>query len=172
MPELIYPSSTRIKGPVLLDRKSLTELDEIISKEMDRLRSEHDKWIDERVSEVQEDLKRIVSERLSKDYPFERRLTLHLSNGTDLKCHSFADAATHPELSKNLATAFELEVRCGRITANLGANSKYIGSELTLDVSPSNFGSALNFFGPLAVDSEFTTTNGGVDSLVCSSSSG
>ena len=38
MPELIYPTSTKILGPILIDTASLMELDRILGEQMQSLR--------------------------------------------------------------------------------------------------------------------------------------
>jgi len=164
MPELIYPTRTKIRGPILISAASLRELDSILAEQMQSLRSLQSQMVEERVDETIEESRK--GGTLGMDVEEERKryrkifrsghlgnestsLVLYFSNGGRLKAKSFQEAAAHAEISQNLATSFNLSVECGTISLRMTAESDSFDTELTLDVSPSDVEASKNLFSAL-----------------------
>jgi hypothetical protein len=164
MPELIYPTRVAIGAPILISATSLKELDELLDGQLPALLKAQDELIPTR---VEERLERIVGglgysdERLDKKrkeyekdireelFGRDRRvLHIRLSDGRRLDARSFEEAAAHPEVQRSVASGFVLEVRCGIVSVALEARSRFL-TELTLDVSPSNYEPARNLYSSL-----------------------
>lgn len=157
MPELIYPTSTELRGPILISAASLKELDGILAEQMQTLRDLQKQMVEEAVAKEtreksfdKEDIEQI-KDRVLKGFLGENHtsLVVYLSNGSRLKTHSFEEAAAHAEVSRNLATSFDLEMQCGKTTLRMHAESTSFGTELSLDVSPSSSEAAVNVFSAI-----------------------
>jgi hypothetical protein len=162
MPQVTYPTRTRIKAPILLTAEALRRLDESLAEQLPTLRKQQEDLVPETVAERLRSS--LGSLNLSEERIEEKRqqftdeakeellrntftsLAIHFSDGSRLDAKSFSEASDHPQVSQNIATGFVLEVRCGAITATLETD---YDDDLTLSVSPSNYEPARNLYSSL-----------------------
>src|SRR6202040_1769233 len=103
-------------------------------------------YSDERLDKKRKEYEKDIREEL---FGRDRRvLHIRLSDGRRLDARSFEEAAAHPEVQRSVASGFVLEVRCGIVSVALEARSRFL-TELTLDVSPSNYEPARNLYSSL-----------------------
>jgi hypothetical protein len=163
MPQVTYPTKTRIKSPILLTAEALRRLDESLAEQLPTLRKQQEDLMpetvaerlrslfgalnlsEERIEEKRQQLTHEAEEELSRNT--STSLTLHFSDGSRLDAKSFSEAADHPQVSQNVATGFVLEVRCGVITATLETD---YDDDLALSVSPSNYEPARSLYSSLS----------------------
>jgi len=159
MPELIYPTRAKIRGPILINAAALKELDGILAEQMQLLHDLREKMVEEELAEriAAAHARGVVNPNPQQIQHYKdlaqisvgkesMRLVLYFSNGSQLKAKSFQEAAAHAETSQNLATSFDLEMQCGTISLRLSAESDSFSTELTVEVSPSGSEVAKNLF--------------------------
>src|SRR5713226_3157545 len=118
MPELTYPTSTKIRLPVLLSASALRELDDLLAKQLQPLLKQQEELIPDK---VEERLRRFADPRDSEEELEKRRpryteevrreivgrsstrLRIHFSDGTRLAAQSFEEAASHPQVLNSTA---------------------------------------------------------------------
>ncbi len=162
MPELIYPTRTKIRGPLLIDAAHLRELDNILVQQAVLLREFQTKMLEERIAVIMaryadnptpERLKerRKESEDEARIYFGEdsQELIMYFSDGSKLTARSFDEAASHVEVSRKNSIGFDLSIKCGTVEAHLCTDAGVFGPDLTLDVS-SDSETARNLFSALS----------------------
>jgi len=159
MPELIYPTSIKAKGPFLISLDSLKQFDSILDEQMGALREYRARVIKKRVEQKLLQAKttdpgelQALEERhrtiLENDYELRESTTLELSlsDGGRLIVKSFSEAATHTEVSRTLATGFTIAMQCGGVSLSLDAESDDFNTDIKLRVSPSGSEAAKSLF--------------------------
>ncbi|HEV2395717.1 MAG TPA: hypothetical protein VGS27_02085 [Candidatus Sulfotelmatobacter sp.] len=159
MPEVIYPTSCRLRGPFLLSSEILTNLDRIVAEQKPILIGLREKRINEYIAErvleaKQEGMADPELESRKKywtDYAqqtvaeFSCELTVQFSDDTRLEADSFAEALAHSEFSSVPAEGFDLSLKCGSIELHLEAESNF-ETDMSLKVTPSNAEGAKKLF--------------------------
>lgn len=148
MAEMLYPTSTSVSGPWLLDSDSLLELDRVIDELWPRLEEAQQAMFEEQVQERVDDRMegREENERAEIEasvrkflagiatYSSKRRdLSLTLKDGKILKTNSFKEAKLHPEIENSEVSRFSLSLKCGEIKCDLHT---WVSDTLDIEVSP------------------------------------
>jgi hypothetical protein len=165
MAKVSVPTSTEIKGPLLIDAAQLEVLDEIIDQYLDRMREYKNKMVDEQASQRGRDAvskgwvkaDRATSyeteERrdLFSSYTFRERrsFSLYLTRGREIQAHRFSEAASQPVGDQETVLGFSSYVKVGEVEANIRLRSS-ISAGISIDVEPNHVEVAQELFGALS----------------------
>jgi len=166
MAQVLYPTSTYIDAPLLIERKSLAQLDSILEKHWERflknqeqaLKGELDSDYAEYVESVPKDRKpeefekwKSTREKTLRDYRrYGRRrvLTISFADGRSLRVQSFSEAYSHAEIINELPVAFELRMSCGDVLILIQTLDLSI-PRLTVSTSPEDAEAVQDLFGEI-----------------------
>jgi hypothetical protein len=157
MAVIVHNTNYEMKGPWLLDREQLLELDRIISQHWDSLLRYREQEIEEEVEKEINDRKKDarhqsaddrekIHQRLDSSYLFfkEKRLTLSNADGTQIKTNDFTSIMQHPDIEDRIVKGFSYTIKCAGIECQLILRS--YNSTITLDVSPGTVEEARSLF--------------------------
>lgn len=149
MAEVLYPTSTEVEGPLLIDRRSLEQLDSILNEHWKRLVNQQDA-IEERSPSDTSGFVSVDSEWLKHHLASQRRRVLAISfaDGRTLRVQSFSEAFAHAEIINELPVEFELRMVCGGIECEIGAEADW-RVRLRVKISPQENEAVRDFFGDI-----------------------
>lgn len=151
MAEIIYPTSSTIYGPWLLDNQKLQTLDKVFDDIWEKLTAYREKQIENVISKKIETNQRQnietsrkqLEEEVKHSWEFQsysRILEISFKSGKKLIVTSFKEAAMQKEFENDMAKNFEYTTKCLGIEASFG-NSKF--SENKFSYSVNSFSSSL-----------------------------
>lgn len=160
MAQLIYSTKLSESGPWLLDAAALTELDNVLGAEWERLGKREEQWIQDRVAarlggmprkltpelEAKEQADALRSAReLAADRRY-RSLMLRLPGDHKLAVSTFQEAAQHPEMAKQGAQGFELSLQRADVKLSVSLNNRW-SNRLEVTAEPPALDDARDLFG-------------------------
>lgn len=158
MAVIVHNTSFEMKGPWLLDREQLIELDRIIEQHWGSLLHYREQKIEEEInSELDSRNKDVrypstadrqkIRERIeSNTYLFgmTRILTIFNTDGTQIQAPDFASVIQNPDVENRIVKGFRLSLKCANIECNLILRS--YNPDITLDISPGTVDEARALF--------------------------
>lgn len=169
MPELLYPTTCEIEGPILLDWGQLSQLDKLIDEHVPQLVERQDEkdrkeverhlqeWLKKNQGATEKELEqeRIHHGQMLKKFrsllgrtPRVRELTVQFTTGKRLVVQSFAEAAVHPEVNDDLAVGFQLHLHYEPVELRMEASSGF-RHRLRIEVQPEDNEGARSLYGGL-----------------------
>jgi hypothetical protein len=165
MAKLSFPTSTEIKGPLLIDPTQLEVLDQIIDRHLERIREYRNNVVNEQASK---EAREGVSEGLMKEdqvasyeakckrellstYRFgeTRSFSLYLTRGREIQAHRFSEAASQPVGDQETALGFSSYLKVGEVEAKIRLRSSR-SEGISIDVEPNHVEVAQELFGALS----------------------
>jgi len=150
MTNFIYPISSEIDGPFLLDRSQLENLDKVLKEEWERFEEDFKQTLDEAVEnefnesrskewngdKSDEALRAEARNRLEVSYNFRksRHCSIILDNGTIAKVLDFTSAFREPDLLDKDPSGFIVSMESGQHKCYITLSGKY--ASLKVEVEP------------------------------------
>jgi hypothetical protein len=164
MAKLSFPTSTEIKGPLLIDPGQLAVLDEIIDRYLEPMHEYRNRAVSEKASRWTRSLvsEGYVKEEKAADYELKKKreflssyeyketryFSLYLNGGKEIQSHRFTEAASQPVGNQEMALGFSSSVTVGEISAQIRLRGSY-GGQLSINVEPNHLEIAQEMFGAL-----------------------